>query len=1361
MTVSPEYALTAAQRGITDALRLWPDGSAFALAEYLAMRGPVDPQLWATAVRCMILDTEAQRIRLVHTDSGPRQIVVPADRVPVTVTDLSGAAAPEATAQALMEADLRAPCDPYAGVTTAHLILITGPETLLWYHRAHHVALDGYGFAQCARRVAEHYRALCGATPVPARERGLTEVVAEDSAYLGSARYAADRAYWHSVLPGRSAPTPAAGTAPPAAQGTRTRRALSLRHPPAGARYGVGESVLAAVAIQLSRHLRERDVVLGVPMMNRIGSVAATVPAMVLNAVAVPVSVDPSGTVAELAGQIGKFLARARRHSRYRHELLRGELGLIGAGRSLLGPIVNIMPFDYEMGLPGIETTAANLGAGPVEDLSLNLYLRGGTAELIVDANPGRYTTTEVDAYADAVVRMIEAVTAADTDTIADLGIDYVLLQSPAAAPADDPLQLFAGHARADPDAPALIDGAHVRSRGELLAAATARAEKLRAHGVRPGDLVAVLPGGGADDIVSVLGIAAAGAAHAALDTALSHDDLRALVTALAPAALLHDGRRAGLAATVAPGVPMVATAPPRESSPATTGDSFPPGAGYAVLTSGSTGRPKAVRVGGVALAGFVTDAMRRYRWRPGDRVVQFAPLHADTSVEEIFVTLVAGAALVATSPADRGSPAALLGSAARSAATVLDLPTAVWHELAVALGSGSVTIPPTIRMVVIGGEEASPELVVRWQRRGGPLLHNSYGPSEAAIVCASTDLVPGAVPPVLLGELFPRIGAALAVDRLAAEPDCRCGVLHLYGPMLADGYLPAGKDSGFREITVGAHTVRAFVTGDRVRVRDDGALEFLERVDGTVKIGGRRVGVRAIEDALRRDADIRDAMITRRGEFALDALVTVNRPRPAGWPTEVRQRLAEQLPPAWIPARIQVVDTLPRTRNLKADRTAVVAAEPASGTGVRRVLEIFADILGRDDLTATDDFFAAGGTSMQTIAVANRLTIALGTPVTVDDVLAHPTAAELAEPAHRNQEPAPDLAAECAVLRQELATTPHAAVRGGPVLLTGATGFLGAYLLAELLESTADEVIVAVRADSAGHARHRLRAAFTAIAAAEVFDTAWQSGRVRVVTGELTELSGRADSFGAPSRIVHSAAEVSAIRSYHSLRATNVVPTRHLLRLARSTAAAFTLISTATAAGARGGLSDPAALPTGYAQSKSVAEHLLATAAGEFDLTVTIARPGRVLPHPADTRGAPRDFLHDLVAAVTAVDAVPRTTLREPVIRADDLARLVLAPAPESPARSPRILDLFGPEPVAIAEVLSAVTTARVAPLAEWRGLVAACGQLAPPRRSAVLRWCDIQLGGFAHDWLSDHAAPVPWRSAGEVAELLGLAIG
>ncbi|MEU1952455.1 AMP-binding protein [Nocardia rhamnosiphila] len=1403
MTAPPGRALTAAQRGVTDALRLWPQRRAFALAEYLTVRGPVDPHLWAAAVRGMITDTEAQRIRLIQADSGPRQVIDPADRVPVTVIDLSEEPAPEEAARARMEAELRKPCDPYAGVTAAHLVLITGPGTLLWYHRAHHVALDGYGFAQCARRVAAHYRALCGGPPVPPPERGLDEVITEDLAYTESARHAADGAYWRSVLPHRSAPTPSTEPLPPAPEPMRTRRVLSRWRPPAGARYGVGESILAAVAIHLGRHLAEREVVLGVPMMNRIGSVAATVPTMVLNAVAVPVRIDPAETVAELAGKIGQFLRAARRHSRYRHERLRAELGLIGAGRSLLGPIVNIMPFDYEFGLPGLETTARNLSAGPVEDLSINVYLRGGTAELIVDANPGRYSAAQLDAHTDAVVRMIEAAATGAGQSVADLGIDYVPLQSPATMLPDHPLELFARHVRRDPDAPALIDGDHLVSRGELLAAARARARVLTAHGVAPGDLVAVIPGGEPGDIVTVLGIAVAGAAHAALDLTLPETELRELLTALEPSVLVHDGRFAALAAEVAPGVPAVVPAPENATPQQITGGSLPPGAGYAVLTSGSTGRPKAVRVGGDALAAFVTDAVRRYRWGPGDRVVQFGPLHADTSVEEIFVTLAAGGALVATRATDRSSPAALLALAGRTGATVLDLPTAIWHELAVAVDAGTIAVPPSVRLVVIGGEEASPELVSRWHARGAPPLHNSYGPSEATIVCASSELVPGSVPPVPLGTLFPGIGAALAVDRLAADPDPRCGLLQLYGPALADGYLPPGD--GFREITVAGTIVRAFGTGDRVRVLDNGTLEFVERVDGTVKVGGQRVGVRAIEDLLRREPGIRDAVITRHGEFALHALVTVTTPRSPDWCAAVRRRLAERLPPAWVPARVRVVEQLPRTRNLKADRSASAADDPAPGDTAARVLAVFAEILGRDDLTAADDFFAAGGTSMQTIALANRLTVALGVPVGVDEVLARPTAAALAARADRGRRDGPDLAAECACLCADLAADgaalrvdlagehselrvdtsgergaprvysagEHAALRAGrtaapltpaaagPVLLTGGTGFLGAYLLAELLNATEDDVVMPVRAGDSEHARHRLRAACTAVVAPEIFDAAWESGRVRAVTTPLAEFAAGTAAFPAPSRIVHSAAEISAVRAYSGLRPANVESTATLLRLAYRTGAALTLVSTATAAGPRGALGEPSTLPTGYAQSKSVAEHLLATAAHEFGIAATLARPGRILPHPADSRGARGDFLHALVAAAEVVGAVPRTALREPMVRADDVARPVIAPAPAHPTRSPRILDLFGPEPVALIEVFDAVTTAGAVPLDRWRGLVAASGALPAPHRTAVLRWCDIQLAGFDRDWVSDHAVSLPARSAAEVVELLGLRIG
>lgn len=716
-----ELALTPAQRGIVDAQRLWRDTGAFALAEYLTLRGAVDGKLWARAVRSMVADTEAQRIRLRHTDNGVRQYIAAPEHVEVTLVDLSAHAEPDTEARALMRADLAEPCDPFAAVTARHLVLITASDTVVWYHRAHHVALDGYGFAVCAARAADHYRALLDGRRLPRPERGLADVVADELAYERSPRYSQAQHYWLDTLPRRSAPILTATPGSPSGDRLRTRRRLTRYQPRTGVRYGLAESVLAAVAIYVARRTGERDVVLGVPMMNRMGSVAAVVPAMILNAVALPVRVDPRETVAELAAGIGATMRAARGHARYRHELLRARLGLIGGGRSLLGPIVNIMPFDYDLDLPGIEVDAHNLSAGPVEDLSIHLYLRNGAAELVMGANPRGYTDAELSRHADAVVRAIEAVARSGDGAIGDLATEYVLVSEPVTTPCAAPLARLRDHARRAPHAPALVDGPRTITTAELFASARARARALAARGVRRGAIVAILPEGGACDVITVLAVQLAGAAHAALDVTLPPEELDRLVTALEPDALTHGERQATNAARLGsalPGGVIDVTAVPACGA---ADDEVHAGAGYVVTTSGSTGRPKAVRVGGGALAAFTADAADRYGWGPGDRVIQFAPLRADTSIEEIFVTLAAGACVIATRAADRGSLAALLDLARRAEATVLDLPTALWHELAIARDAGAAELPPSVRQVVIGGEEVAPSSSRAGGARTGP----------------------------------------------------------------------------------------------------------------------------------------------------------------------------------------------------------------------------------------------------------------------------------------------------------------------------------------------------------------------------------------------------------------------------------------------------------------------------------------------------------------------------------------------------------------------------------------------------------------------------------------------------------------
>lgn len=1415
-----ELPLTAAQRGILDAQLLWPGNPAFVLGEYLELRG-VDAERWAAAVRLMVADTEAQRVRLIGSGADVRQRVEEPGAVPVETADLTGTADAPTAAHTLMRADHDTPVDPFDGPTTRHLVVKIAPGQVFWYHRAHHMALDGYGFALCARRVAEHYLRLdamafeCEALPDKGVRNGsairtLPDVIAEDTAYRGSARQDIDRQFWHALLTDDTAPVLTDRPRMPAAHRLRTRRPLTRWQPGAGKRYGAAELILAAVAVYLSRRTGAENVVLGVPMMNRMGSVAATVPAMVLNAIALPVRVAPDRILDELAGDIGATLRSTRPHARYRHEDLRRELGRIGGHRRLFGPVVNIMPFDYDLGLPGVEVRAHNLTAGPVEDLAVNVYLRSGAAELCLDANPGSYSADELEKHADALVTLIDRVATAPESTAGQIGRRVEPVQTPTLGSAPNPLRLMKAHAHADSSAPALVDAATgvTLDRGELLRLALDRARQLRESGVSAGDLVALAPGAQAADVITILGIQLVGAGHVALDADLPAADRRELVTALAPAVVVHGDGAADFTNEISATIPTLRFAdhsvwepvPPgssgigwRTANPTLPQGNHDFGSGertrvaYVVFTSGSSGRPKGVVVDHGALCAFVGDAVDRYGWDSSDRVLQFGPLHADTSIEEIFVALAAGASVVTLAAGQRRSIAEIVTAAHEYAITVLDLPTALWHELAIAVCAGSVVLPETVRQIVIGGEEVSAELVARWQRHSPVTLVNSYGPSEATVVCAAgrIDMELASGQSVPLGALFPSVGAALLIDEL--DPDDgpetdggRVGQLCIYGPTLARGYLPDPHGpTGFRSLPLSDTVVDAFHTGDRVRVRTDGQLEFLGRIDDLIKLGGRRVHTGTIEDALRQVPGISDALVARSGPLSLAAWARLGTGAAPDWETAARAHLARTLPREWIPARFTTVDELPRNRNFKVDRNFAeggnLTAADASGSpttdapesSVDRVLAVLREVLGDPGLAADADFFGCGGTSMQTIAVANRLSSALGTSVPVEAVFEHPSALALTAHLTGREDPesaAAPLISDGTTLLAGLTTTARTCESTEPprVLLTGGTGFFGAYLLDALLRDIDAEILVPVRADSDAAAVDRLLRAVDATDAEAAVTHALEIGRLIAVRGDCTAtgLGVAPERLTGLAHIVHSAAVISPLRTYAGLRTANVVATAEVARLAAAHGAGVTFVSTITASGPGGALGDPARIPTGYAQSKCVAEHVIAEAAGRTGLSATIARLGRILPSPGDRRTERRDFLLSVDAAVRALGSIPAVTLREPMTRAEDAATVVAATVAE-PRAGTRVLDLIGTGQVDVRDVLAAAHDLPLLPLPEWRENLCSTTDLDAGLRQAVTVWCDIQLAGFDRDWRSDHAVALPGLSPADVAGLLGLGGG
>jgi non-ribosomal peptide synthetase component F len=335
--------------------------------------------------------------------------------------------------------------------------------------------------------------------------------------------------------------------------------------------------------------------------------------------------------------------------------------------------------------------------------------------------------------------------------------------------------------------------------------------------------------------------------------------------------------------------------------------------AAYVLFTSGSSGLPKPVAVPHRALDAVVPALVDLFGITADDRVLQCASLSWDTSLEELLPTLAAGATVLFGSDAYAGSLPHLLRLVERERVSVLDLPTAFWHELVLHLAEAGEGLPDSVRLVVIGGEAADPARLVSWHGLPGTervRLLNTYGATETALITHAIELTGGVAP---IGRPLPHV-----VQRVTDE-----GELLVGGPSLALGYVGIPEITGERFVDVDGE--RYFRTGDLVTTDGDGLLHHVGRLDAQVKVRGIRVDPAEVEAHLRCHPHVADAAVTGvtlSDRTVLAAYVVAKHGR-GGLLSDLRRFLRARAPSHLCPARITLVPELARTRSGKVDRLA------------------------------------------------------------------------------------------------------------------------------------------------------------------------------------------------------------------------------------------------------------------------------------------------------------------------------------------------------------------------------------------------------------------------------------------------------
>ncbi|MEC1922581.1 non-ribosomal peptide synthetase DhbF [Bacillus subtilis] len=1022
-----QYSLTGAQTGIWFAQQLDPDNPIYNTAEYIEINGPINIALFEEALRYVIKEAESLHVRFGENMDGPWQMINPSPDVQLHVIDVSSEPDPEKTALNWMKADLAKPVDLGYDPLFNEALFIAGPDRFFWYQRIHHIAIDGFGFSLIAQRVASTYTALIKGQTAKGRSFGsLQAILEEDTDYRGSEQYEKDRQFWLDRFADAPEVVSLADRAP------RTSNSF-LRHtaylPPSdvnalkeAARYFSGswhEVMIAVSAVYVHRMTGSEDVVLGLPMMGRIGSASLNVPAMVMNLLPLRLTVSSSMSFSELIQQISREIRSIRRHHKYRHEELRRDLKLIGENHRLFGPQINLMPFDYGLDFAGALGTTHNLSAGPVDDLSINVYDRtdGSGLRIDVDANPEVYSESDIKLHQQRILQLLQTASAGEDMLIGQMELllpeekEKVISKWNETAKSEKLVSLqdmFEKQAVLTPERIALMcDDIQVNYR-KLNEEANRLARLLIEKGIGPEQFVALALPRSPEMVASMLGVLKTGAAYLPLDPEFPADRISYMLEDAKPSCIITTEE-------IAASLPDNLAVPKLVLDQAVTQEiikRYSPEnpdvsvsldhPAYIIYTSGSTGRPKGVVVTQKSLSNFLLSMQEAFSLGEEDRLLAVTTVAFDISALELYLPLISGAQIVIAKKETIREPQALAQMIENFDINIMQATPTLWHALV-------TSEPEKLRglRVLVGGEALPSGLLQALQD-----LHcsvtNLYGPTETTIWSAAAFLEEGlqGVPPI--GKPIWNTQVYVLDNGLQPVPPGVVGELYIAGTGLARGYFhrPDLTAERFVADPYGPPGTRMYRTGDQARWRADGSLDYIGRADHQIKIRGFRIELGEIDAVLANHPHIEQASVVVRedqpGDKRLAAYVVADA---AIDTAELRRYMGASLPDYMVPAAFVEMDELPLTPNGKLDRKALPAPDFSTSVSDRAprtpqeeiLCDLFAEVLGLARVGIDDSFFELGGHSLLAARLMSRIREVMGAELGIAKLFDEPTVAGLA----------------------------------------------------------------------------------------------------------------------------------------------------------------------------------------------------------------------------------------------------------------------------------------------------------------------------------------------------------------------------
>ena len=1050
--------------------RLDPGRATYHVPLAVELRGALDHSALAAALGGIVARHEALRTALREVAGAPVQVVHAAPTrvasLPVVdlerlCTEVGGDAPEDACARTIANVTWAAATRPFdlerAPLLRALLLRVAGDVHHLILN-IHHLAADGWSLGVLVREFGALYAAHRAGVPakLPRLPVQYADFAVWQRGVQAADRSAARLETWRRRLDGvpaldlpTDAPRSAArgrGAVLDLALASGRVRALEARARECGATLFMG--LVAAWSTLLGRFAGQRDLALGSPVAGRTRRELEDLIGLFVNTVALRVDLDGKPDFAALLDRVRGVTLEAYALQEVPFEKVVDALavGSGGIGRDLgRSPLVQALlvlqnaPFA-PLELEGLEIAPRALPTGTAK-LDLHLALTevpDGRLEGFLEYDRDLFDRPSIARLWSAFEVLLDGL-----EAVPEVAIDALPILpeadrrqildgwSAVAAPFEPSLlhHRFERYADQAPLALAALfdDGSQALARWtyrDLDRAANRLAHLLLALGVRREARVGILMERSLELVAALLAVLKAGAAYVPLDPRAPLDRLRFMTAEFgrgigAPIVLTQAHLRATATALGASMLlrtvevdadPRLAEMPSARPEVEVDLDQ----AAYMLYTSGSTGRPKGVINAHRGISNRLDWTRAALPVGPGDRLLQKTPTTFDVSVWELFFALTSGVPLVLARPEGHKDPAYLAGLIRRAEITMLHfVPSMLQVFVDEPTARGGF---PTVRRVLASGEALSADLVERCAEIFAAPLHNLYGPTEAAVdvtwwPCDRQAPILHRRRRVPIGRPIANVRTPIVDRRFELVPIGVAGELCLGGVQVARGYHARPGLTAERFVPdpwSAATSERLYRTGDLVRLLEDGAIDYLGRIDFQVKLRGQRIELGEIEAALLDRPEVRAAVVVLRrdgGEDRLVAYLTASSPEHGVDIAALRAALGRRLPEAMLPSALVVLEAMPLNASGKVDRRRLPAPSfsgSAEHVAPRTPLEvelaeIWRELLGVERVGATDGFFALGGHSLLATRLVARLRERFGVEMELRRIFETPTLEALA----------------------------------------------------------------------------------------------------------------------------------------------------------------------------------------------------------------------------------------------------------------------------------------------------------------------------------------------------------------------------